>query len=71
MKLQEKEIKDDNHRGELLSIHSRLLDHRYSAVLVFKVFKGKYSAVKDFHSLDVQGKKLLTLSLLSHFTISL
>ena len=63
MKLQEKEIKDDNYRGELLSIHSRLKDKGIS--------QRKASALKEFQSLGVQRKKLLTLSPLSHFIISL
>ena len=61
MELEEKEEKDEDHRGKLyrknprkkVSINSRLKT-------IYIIVKGKHSVGKELQSLAVQGKKLLT-----------
>ena len=61
MKLQEKEEKDENHRGKIWKEPN---EKRCLLTLDSKPFRLKvkenHSAGKEFKSLAVQGKKLLT-----------
>ena len=68
MELQEKEEKDEKHIGKLFKENTK--KKRCLVTLHWKPFRllveGKHSALREFQSLAVKGKKLLTETSLKH-----